>query len=108
MLDKFFYEGVGSELVVVTRSLLWTICGCEEMVIVGRPHLKWNVCILYLLKTLLLDNYKTCDAKIRNLFTGPVEKEIIAAPLISSIKEDKVWFGRMYEMGVIRLHLDTI
>ncbi|GAU37586.1 hypothetical protein TSUD_395590 [Trifolium subterraneum] len=42
-------------------------------------------------KDLLLENYKAWDiAKIRNLFIGPVVKEIIATPLISSVKEDKV------------------
>jgi hypothetical protein len=42
-------------------------------------------------KDLLLENYKAWDiAKIRNLFLGPVVEEIIATPLISSVKEDKV------------------
>ncbi|GAU48559.1 hypothetical protein TSUD_182070 [Trifolium subterraneum] len=44
-------------------------------------------------KDLLLENYKAWDiAKIQNLFIGLVVKEIIATPLISSVKEDKmVW-----------------
>ncbi|CAJ2667228.1 unnamed protein product, partial [Trifolium pratense] len=42
-------------------------------------------------KDLLLENYKAWDiAKIRNLFTGRAVDEIIATPLISSVKEDKV------------------
>ncbi|PNX77087.1 hypothetical protein L195_g033048 [Trifolium pratense] len=42
-------------------------------------------------KDLLLESYKAWDiAKIRNLFTRLVVDEIIATPLISSVKEDKV------------------
>ncbi|GAU40304.1 hypothetical protein TSUD_362840 [Trifolium subterraneum] len=42
-------------------------------------------------KDLFLGNYNARDiAKIRNLFIGLVVEEIIATPLISSVKEDKV------------------
>ena len=59
-------------------------------------------------KDLLLENYKAWDiAKIRNLFTGRVVDEIIATPLISSVKEDNVVWERK-GMSVIQLNLVTI
>ncbi|GAU45240.1 hypothetical protein TSUD_291240 [Trifolium subterraneum] len=85
-------------------SLLWRIGSGDRIRVMYDPWMRGNgdhwvsspqvECVYDLfVKDLLLENYKAWDiAKIRHLFFGPVVEEIIATPLISSVKEDKlVW-----------------
>ncbi|GAU18647.1 hypothetical protein TSUD_124800 [Trifolium subterraneum] len=87
---------------ILLHGCRWRIGSGDRVRVMYDPWLRGNgdrwvtspqvECVYDLfVKDLLLENYKAWDiAKIRNLFLGPVVEEIIATPLISSVKEDKV------------------
>ncbi|GAU46451.1 hypothetical protein TSUD_402180 [Trifolium subterraneum] len=99
---SFAWRSIWKARQILLHGCRWRIGSGDRIRVMYDPWLRGNddrwvsspqvECVYDLfVKDLLLENYKTCDiAKIRNLFIGPVVKEIIATPLISSVKEDKV------------------
>ncbi|GAU19427.1 hypothetical protein TSUD_76710 [Trifolium subterraneum] len=99
---SFAWRSIWKARQILLHECRWRIGSGDRVRVMYDPWLRGNgdrwvtspqvECVYDLLvKDLLLENYKACDiAKIHNLFLGPVVEEIIATPLISSVKEDKV------------------
>ncbi|GAU35453.1 hypothetical protein TSUD_364090 [Trifolium subterraneum] len=98
---SFVWRSIWKARQILLHGCRWRIGSGDRIRVMYDPWLSGNgdrwvsspqvECVYdFFVKDLLLENYKACNiAKIRNLFIGPVVEEIIATPLINSVKEDK-------------------